>query len=296
MHSLDQLYAFVSVYEHHSYSAAGRELNKDRTTVRELVKSYEDILGLELFTIIGRKANPTERATQLYPQAKLVLRQNRKLLEFGNAMFQEPKTRLKLGYDIDFPVDFIAELERRCLSFFPQVRVQWIETHRDNALKQVSERELDLAILPAIGGISPRYPLIFKHLGYISYGLYVGAKSPLAQRAAFTIEDAQLEVQYLSFNNMNSDGMIQAFSSHTRAVSSHTLLVKMLKNEGWALLPVPLGEYYAKKQLLKKLPTPLLANDVKMPFSLFHPIGDEQQATTKALVAWCSELAKSYFS
>lgn len=295
MHSLDQIYAFVSVFEHHSYSAAGRNLHKDRTTVRELVKAYEDVLGFELFTIAGRKVNPTERAVQLYPQAKLVLRQNEKLLEFGSAMFMEPKTQLRLGYDIDFPIELIAELERRCLAQFPQVRVQWIETHRDAALKLVSERDLDLAILPAVGGISPKYPLIFKHLGYISYGLYVGTQNKLANKTEFTIEDAQLEVQYLSSNNMNSDGVIQAFSSHTRIVSSHTLMVKMLKNEGWALLPLPLGEYYVQKRALKKMPTPLLANDVKMPFSLFHAIGMEQEATTQALVEWCTELAKDYF-
>ncbi|MGR5193210.1 LysR family transcriptional regulator [Vibrio rotiferianus] len=295
MHSLDQIYAFASVYENHSYSAAGRKLNKDRTTVRELVKSYEDVLGFELFSIAGRKANPTERAHQLYPQAKLMLRQNQKLLEFSTAMYMEPKTLLKLGYDIDFPVDFIAELERRCLISFPQVSVQWIETHRDVALKLVSDRELDIAILPGNGGISPKYPSIFKHLGYIRYGLYVGAKSKLAEKISFSIEDVQLEVQYLSRNNMNSDGMIRAFSSHTRVVSSHTLIVKMLKNEGWALLPEPVGEYYAKKKILKKMPTPLLANDIKVPFSLFHAIGDEQEATTKAIVDWCSELATLYF-
>lgn len=295
MHSLDQIYAFASVYENHSYSAAGRKLNKDRTTVRELVKSYEDVLGFELFSIAGRKANPTERAHQLYPQAKLMLRQNQKLLEFSTAMYMEPKTLLKLGYDIDFPVDFIAELERRCLKSFPQVSVQWIETHRDVALKLVSERELDIAILPGKGGISPKYPTIFKHLGYISYGLYVGAKSKLAEKISFSIEDVQLEVQYLSRNNMNSDGMIRAFSSHTRVVSSHTLMVKMLKNEGWSLLPESVGEYYAQKKILKKMPTPLLANDIKVPFTLFHAIGDEQEATTKALVDWCSELATLYF-
>lgn len=295
MHSLDQIYAFVSVYENHSYSMAGRKLNKDRTTVRELIKAYEDVLGFELFTIVGRKANPTERADQLYPQAKLVLRQNQKLLEFGTAMFMEPKTQLKVGYDIDFPIEFIAELERRCLITFPQIRVQWLETNRDNALKAVAERDIDLAILPATGGIAPKFPLIFKLLGYISYGLYVGAGSQLAQKEAFSIEDAQLETQYLSSNNMNSDGMIQAFSSHTRIVSSHTLMVKMLKNDGWALLPVPLGEYYAQKKILKKMTTPLLANGVKMPFSLFHAIGMEQEATIKTLVEWCTELAKSYF-
>ncbi|WP_061035226.1 MULTISPECIES: LysR family transcriptional regulator [Vibrio] len=295
MHSLDQLYAFVSVYEHHSYSAAGRHLGKDRTTVRELVKAYEDDLGFELFIIEGRKALATPRAEHLYPQTRLVLRQNQKLQEFSQAMFDEPKMEMKLGYDMDFPIELIAELERRSLEQFPQMRIHWLETNREQAIKAVSEHKLDFAILPAKGSIEPEYPCAYKHLGYVAYGLFVNPNSDLAYKTDFGLEDAQLEVQYLMHNHVNGEGMIQAFSTHTRVVSNHALLVRLLENGGWTLLPLSVGQRYAHKKKLKKINTSLLANNIKVPFSLFHPIGMEHQITTKALVTWCSELATSYF-
>ncbi|SKA60901.1 helix-turn-helix domain-containing protein [Enterovibrio nigricans] len=55
MHTIEQLTAFISVYEKGSYSAAAAALGKSRTTVREHVMAYEDTLGYSLFVIEGKK-------------------------------------------------------------------------------------------------------------------------------------------------------------------------------------------------------------------------------------------------
>lgn len=295
LQSLDQVVAFTSVYENQSYSAAGRQLRKDRTTVRELVKAYEDQLGFGLFIIVGRKAEPTERAIKLYPQAKLVLRQNQVLQQFGQAMFVEPKVEVHLGYDRDFPTELLADIERRCLEKFPQIRAHWKEVTRIEGLKALQDHTLDIAVLPAKGKVTPHVPCAFRHLGYISYGVYVHPLSHLAGKDDFSLEDAQFEVQYLMDNHLYGEGMIQAFSNLTRGISSYELLVKLLENGGWTFLPLSVGQNYVRQNKLKKVHVSLLSNDVKVPFSLFYPIGGDSHPVTQALIDWFTEISMDYF-
>ncbi|MGR5283890.1 LysR family transcriptional regulator [Vibrio maritimus] len=296
MQSLDQVIAFVSVYESQSYSAAGRALRKDRTTVRELVKAYEDQLGFALFIIVGKKANPTERATKLYPQAKLVLRQNQILQEFGQAMFLEPKVELTVGYDSDFPIEFIKELEYRCLETFPHIRVHWLETTRVDGLSALSNHKLDVAVLPAKGKVTPEFPFTFKHLGHISYAPFAHPKNGLVAKDSFSLEDSHFEVQYLLENHLRGEGIIQGFSHHARVVSNHALLVDLLVNGGWALLPLHIGHHYVRLNKVKKLKANVLARDIKVPYSLFYLTGGESQPITQALIDWFTELSVTYLS
>ncbi|MGF1695559.1 LysR family transcriptional regulator [Vibrio lamellibrachiae] len=295
MHTLEQLHAFIAVFEQKSYSAAGRKLNKDRTTIRELVKSYEDNLGFSLFEIQGRKAHPTPYATELVKQAYLVLRQNSKLTEYSKSIYTTPKSIINIGYDADFPFEFIAELERRLHGKYPHLTVHWRKTTRLKGVPLIAKGTLDFAILPTRNRVEPEYPLQFTLLGYISYGLYVGKHSRLANKTVFTLEDGQFETQYLSENAWEADGIIKEFSSQTRQVSSNRLIVHLLQNDGWAILPNDYANDEVNKVKLTKLESNILANDVKIGFGYFHQIGQEQSSTIQHIKKWCDELAKTFF-
>ena len=295
MHTLEQLRAFVAVYEEHSFSAAGRRVNKDRTTIRELVKSYEDSLGYELFTIVGRKAIETPAAEKLYPHAILVIRQDSKLAEISNFLFNDSKTHFNIGYDIDFPFDFLKYIELWAAKSFPLVSINWLARNREVGLEELKNEKLDFAFFPAKGSISLMFPAYYQHLGYVDYGLYVGSNSKLAAKSTFDLEDAQLEVQYLSENALKAEGVIKAFSYCTRVVSSSELVMQLLQEQGWALLPNRTAENGVRKGVIQKKETGLLCNDFKVPFSLFYTIGLEQDSFIKALREQCDLLAKDYF-
>ncbi|MGY3571180.1 LysR family transcriptional regulator [Vibrio paucivorans] len=296
MHTLDQLTAFVAVFETQSYSAAGRALSKDRTTVRELVKAYEDFLGFELFQIEGRKAKPTKLAIELVSQCKLVLRQNQKLLQFSLSINQLPVTQLNIGYEEDFPFEFISELEQYALIHYPELRINWIHIGRASALMDIVENKLDIAFLPAKGKVAPREPVLYKHLGMVSYSAYIGTNSSLSGLSQLSLEDAQVETQYVSANAIEARGTIQDFSSHYRVISSNQLVVNLLARNGWALLPNHYAHHWAKQNILKKIASPLLVNDLKVPFSVFYSIGKDSSPVVTNLIQYCEQLASKHLN
>ena len=296
MHTLEQLRAFIAVYENQSFSGAGRSLNKDRTTVRELVKSYEDALGYALFNIVGRKAVATFAAEKLYPHAILVIRQESKLAEVSQFLFSASRTHFNIGYDVDFPFDFLKSVEVWATKCFPLVSINWLARNREVGLDELKCGELDFAFFPARGAISLGFPAHFQHLGYIDYGVYVGSGTSLAHKPIFDLEDAQLEIQYLSENALKAEGAIKAFSYSTRIVSSSDLIIQLLQYQGWALLPNRTAEGAVKVGNIEKKEMSLLSNDLKVPFSLFHTIELESDPFIKALRNECDLLAKRYFN
>ncbi len=291
MHTLEQLMAFSAVYKHKSYSGAGRALRKDRTTVRDLVKAYEDVLGMELFTIQGRKAIPTKYAINLIEQAHLVIRQNEKLVHLSQAMFEHKIVELNIGYDEDFPAKILSLVEQNMLKAYPELKINWLHRNRKHGLDQIVSGEIDFVVMSAKGKIDPEQPVVFKHLGFLSYGLYVGAKTELAAKSQLSLEDLQLEIQYIGETTFKGGGLIKAFSSRTRIIGSNTLIVEMLRNQGWALLPRIQMEEFVENNILVKMKSSLLVNDVKVPFSAFHRIGMESQPLIMDLMNWFEQLS-----
>ena len=69
MISIEQVTCFTAVYERQSFSAASTQLGKARSTVRERINALEDLMGVELFIIEGKKAKPHWYCTQALPLA-----------------------------------------------------------------------------------------------------------------------------------------------------------------------------------------------------------------------------------
>ncbi|KOO14876.1 LysR family transcriptional regulator [Vibrio xuii] len=296
MHTLDQLAAFVAVFENGSYSAAGRRLAKDRTTVRELVKAYEDILGYKLFIIEGRQAIATEEANRLYSPATHVIRQNSLLQQLSVAQLDQPLAELTFGYDGDFPRQLICDLDRLISEHYPHIKTHWLQRGRDTALDSVEDGSLNFAISPARMRIQPKQKVLYKSLGYVSYNLYTGSKSPLLDKEDFSLLDAQAETQLIAEHTNNAGTVVHAYSVDTKVIGCNMLLLDLLSHFGWAILPNHVAESSLKLGRIRKLKSSALANDVHMPFSIYYPFSGDSNELSQQILGWCDELAHRYFS
>lgn len=296
MHTLDQLAAFVAVFECGSYSAAGRRLAKDRTTVRELVKAYEDVLGYKLFIIEGRQAIATEEAKRLYSPANHVIRQSSLLHHLSAAQLEQPLAELTIGYDGDFPKSFITELDKRIRQHYPHIRTHWLERDREPALNAVEEGTLNFAICPARMNIQPDQNVLYKNLGYISYDIYCGVNSPLLDKVDFSLLDAQAETQLICEQTNNAGTFIHAYSADTKVIGSNSLLLELLPHMGWAIMPKHIAEDSVKAGGICKLKSSALANDIRLPFSVYYPFSGNSSELAQRFLGWCEELAHQYFT
>ena len=75
--SIEQLLAFVTVYDQLSFSKAAVKLNKHRTTIGQVITNLEDQLAVSLFERVGRSVKPTEDGHHLYHYAKQTIEQAR---------------------------------------------------------------------------------------------------------------------------------------------------------------------------------------------------------------------------
>ncbi|MBD1559467.1 LysR family transcriptional regulator [Vibrio sp. S9_S30] len=293
MHTLDQLNAFVEVYESGSYSAAAKKLKKDRTTIRELIKAYEDGLGLELFSIIGRKAVPTEYAVKLINQARIVIIQNQSLVQYGHSLYEKGVDELKIGYESSFPTDFIEKIEELSLLHYPNLRVHWIVSSRLECLDALMSGDMDFALLSSRGMVYAENPVQFTHLGYVPFGLYVGKESKWTTKKRISMDDIHNSIQY-QLEERGNDSLIQPFANHTRKVNDFSLLLSFLRKNGWAYLPQHRTRYWVEKGELIKKESALLAKDYKIPFSVFTRVGSENLPVHVTVNRWFYEYASMY--
>ncbi len=77
--SIEQLLAFVTVYEQLSFSKAAVKLNKHRTTIGQVITNLEDHLAVNLLKKeVGRSVKePTDDGHLLYHYAKQTIEQAR---------------------------------------------------------------------------------------------------------------------------------------------------------------------------------------------------------------------------
>ena len=148
--TLDQWAALAAVVEAGGYAKAAEKLHKSQSSVTYAVQQLEALLGVQAFSIAGRKA-------VLTPTGQLLYRRARYLLDEAAALEQSAK-RLSAGWEaqirIAVEIVFASWLLLDCLAKLgeesPHTRVEVIETvlgHRSDAL---SAGQADLAIFGSV--------------------------------------------------------------------------------------------------------------------------------------------------
>lgn len=109
-YSFSQLEAFTAVAEHGSLMKAAMKLEKDRTTLRDLIDLLEDGLGYPLFVRQGRSLQLTAEGEQLHRQAHLLMRQARAFEQFARQVPSTEVQELCIAYDPFTPRRFLQAL------------------------------------------------------------------------------------------------------------------------------------------------------------------------------------------
>ncbi|WP_413112932.1 LysR family transcriptional regulator [Thaumasiovibrio sp. DFM-14] len=294
MHTLDQLAAFVAVYESGSYSAAARALGKDRATIREQVLSFEDTLGYSLFVITGRKATPTEHGQALFHRAKVVVRQNQELANCGLHYFNQPRTKLTVCHDSLVSFDMIKFIESRCARYFPSLQLQWLHRNRKDSLDMLSTRKADILVMANRGAGEAEIPVHHLFLGSVALNCFVGEHSPLRQIARPSIQDLQLELQYISEHLIHLDPLFVHVSPKYHLVSNNDVLCELVTERGWAALPRHIAKPYIEQQRLFPLSVAQLANDVPRGISAFYQAGDDSEVVLGQILLWLREYGETH--
>lgn len=288
MHTLEQLIAFVAVYEHGSYSNAAKLLQKSRTTIREHIVTYEDLLGYPLFVIEGKKAVPTDRAKQLYFRAQLVEKQNRSLYLQSKTLYKEDIHTINICYDVITPASLICYVENQISNYNPNIIVNWLHRTRQEAMDLLLKGECDLATMPNMGQVYAEKEVTWQGIGAIKIGCYARVDSPLAKKTMLRLEDLMLETQYLTenFANLKVNFISTKVSPRLHIVSNNDLLCELVKYHGWTAMPKHYMQPWIKQGDLVELELNELSKDINFGLNVFYCHGKENIPIFKNILHW----------
>jgi len=296
MFSYEHLAAFCATVEEGSYSQAARKLGKDRTTIREQIKALEDSYAIELFDIQGKKAIPSAAGMAMYKQARLLVKNSEKLdLRMMNH-YQQPITQLDIFHDIIVPNALILSVETFMASAFPYVRIHWLHRNRDQALESVSRSHHQLAIMQNKISSETQYPIGFLNLGMNRFSGYCHPTHRLTDLPEISLNDLQLEKQYISENHYNAMPELFAVSTDLRLVSNNDVLLKLVQQDGWALMSTGLASPYVKNGKLIECKVKELSNHLQVGIALFYPLNLEQTTEITQLMAHLRKYAQAHLN
>nr|WP_250153552.1 LysR family transcriptional regulator [Cedecea lapagei] len=177
-YSFSQLEAFTAVAEHGSLMKAAMKLEKDRTTLRDLIDLLEDGFGYPLFVRQGRSLQLTAEGEQLHRQAHLLLRQARAFDQFARQVPSTEVQELGVAYDPFTPRRFLKALITRMAT--RGIRLSLRCTSRAEGEKALASGEVDLGFFQA-NNHSVGSDMEWRALGAIDMDFY--AAEPLFEEA-----------------------------------------------------------------------------------------------------------------
>ena len=151
--TLEQWRALQAVVEAGGYAQAAERIHKSQSTITYAVQKIEELLGLRVFEIRGRKAVLTESGQVLYRRARQLLEEAALLERGAAAMAHDWQPELRIAVEIVFPTWLLLE----CLAEFarerPETRIEVHETVLAGGAELLAAGSVDFAIGSQAAGI-----------------------------------------------------------------------------------------------------------------------------------------------
>ena len=176
--SLDQWTTLVAVVEAGGYAKAGDALHKSQSTLTYAIQRLEELLGVKVFEIRGRRAVLTPTGEVLYRRGKTLVDEAARLEHAAGELAKGWEAEIRIAVEILFPTWLLVQ----CLGAFsaerPDTRIELYETVLGGTDEALAARRVDFAItsilpqgllgdeLMRVRGVlvaSPSHPL--HHLG-----------------------------------------------------------------------------------------------------------------------------------
>lgn len=290
MPSVEQINAFVEVYEAQSYSVAARRLNKARTTVRELVITLEDQMNLTLFTTQGKKLVASQDACKLYFYAKLLHQQLMMFEDLALTAHQKQEEQITLCYDPMLPNDFMVEMTSLLQQKFPHVHLHWQLRTWLEAVELMTANVTHVSFFPVRKNSVPDLQVQVSMLGSQKFYIYCGVNNELTKLSRVTQLHLRNTTQILPENILNSDlKEYVRFATKYIAVQSNDDVCRLVERIGWALLPESQALPYVEQGKIIRLQPDFLLNALQISMSSFY------SPALSYLLELLPSLAKKYF-
>lgn len=261
--SFEQLASFVAVADKGSFSNAAQSLNKDRSTLHQHVGNLEIDLGITLFDRSGKFPKITFEGASLLTQAQHILYQAQMLQNSGDSLSEGLEESLTIYHDISLPISVIEQVQLAVHQRYPQTQLHWIHRGREESINALAEQQANISIILSKGSsVLPSKGLSFTNLGYLPFSFFAHKNTQLGLQASCSLEDLEKQQQYTAENYMEVNlGKNTKISGRVAIISNMDIILSLLKQGGWALLPNHFVSSSPYTDEIRKLNVNFMTND-----------------------------------
>ncbi|MCL1066705.1 LysR family transcriptional regulator [Shewanella olleyana] len=294
--SLEQLIAFVAVYEERSFSKAATKLNKHRTTTGQVITNLEDTLAVELMVREGRYVEPTEEAHLLYHYAKSIIEQSKIFDKMALSLAYGGLESISFGYSSMIPLGLLQIIRRQLTNDFPSMKVNFLIKNKAELEKEIKEGSIHFGIANVHHG-KGMFDMDSSLIGYIEFMPFVKKEGLLANvTPEMALTELRKSRQYVlsAFSQENLKDKVVLSAIHEE-VDQVALIIKMLQDDNcWAWLPKVLSESSYATEHLQMMDLEQLKQGLKFPFALWNPHSKPLMPIKKSILMAVDEYTKHF--
>lgn len=144
--SLDQWRTFVTVVDAGSYARAAEQLHRSQSSLSYAINKLQTQLGVEVFTVEGRKSRLTPAGTALLRHARQLLKDAEELQSLAGHLKRGWEPEVRLVVDVIFPNALLLKALQDFVPIAGSSRVQLHEVVLSGADEALLAGQADLAI------------------------------------------------------------------------------------------------------------------------------------------------------
>ncbi|WP_047043902.1 LysR family transcriptional regulator [Vibrio mexicanus] len=270
--SIEQLLAFVTVYEERSFSKAAARLNKHRTTTGQVIANLEDILAVELFERIGRKVEPTEEGQLLYHYAKSTIDQSKIFDKIALSLSYGGLERINFAYSSVVPHGVLSTIREQLAEDFPNMRVNFLVKTKEEVEEGINNGDIHFGLVN-IDNSKGMYGKDSTLIGHVEFLPFVKKGGELSKLPKDEVLSALRTTRQFVLRAFVNDGLKDKIivSADNEEVDQLALAIKLIQSDlGWAWLPKVLSESQYVTDNLEPLKLAELKNGMKFSFGLWN--------------------------
>ncbi len=146
--TLDQWRMLNALIEHGGFAQAANAVNKSQSTVHHAVHKLEDMLGIKLIEVKGRKAYLTKNGEVLLKRGRYLLEELYKVETMALTLKNGIETHLKIAVDEAFPQNLLHAALEQVSRKYPQIRIELYETVLSGANEMLLSNQIKISISP----------------------------------------------------------------------------------------------------------------------------------------------------
>ncbi|USD65897.1 LysR family transcriptional regulator [Vibrio sp. SCSIO 43136] len=239
--SIEQISAFIAVYENGSFALAARKEKKHASTLSKRISNLELDLGFELFERHASFLTPNQKAEELYQHAKAIEFEIEQFNYRTLSVLQELPTKITIAIDssilgLQFTTA-ITQVSRQ----YPALDLVFIEGDTSECIEKARSGEVDIAIVLSV----ELYGMDFAQLKLKSFPFATVASPEYAAMFDITTgaeitQQVRRQMRQITLRSISSMGhsKLQTASHHCYQVNSLPCALDLIRNGlGWGNLP-----------------------------------------------------------